>query len=133
MKHNVTLVAASLLSIFLFSFHWSYEITNGWETGGVGGLGGIVILLVWLYGTLVLGARRSGYIIMLVGGILGLGVLILHMMGRGMVGGRIANSSGVLFWVWTLIVLGVSSSLAGILAVHGLWSLRKGSSRGAGG
>jgi len=129
MKHNVTLVAASLISIFLFTFHWAYEIANGWETGGVAGLGGILILLVWLYGTLVLRERRSGYIVMLVGGIFGLGVLILHMTGKGIVGGRIANSSGVLFWVWTLIVLGLSSSLAGILAVHGLWSLRKGSSR----
>ena len=131
MKHNVTLIAASFLSIVLFTFHWAYEIANGWETGGVAGLGGILILLAWLYGTLVLGGRRSGYIVMLIGGTFGLGVLILHTTGRGMVGGRIANSSGVLFWVWTLIVLGVSSSLAGILAVHGLWSLRKGSSRAA--
>ena len=89
----------------------------------------MLILVVWLYGTLVLGERRSGYIIMLLGSIGGLGVLVIHMRGAGLVGGRIANSSGVFFWVWTLIALGVTSTFSAILSARGLWSLRGGQFR----
>ena len=126
MKDKVTLTVMSLLSILLFAFHWMDEVARGLETGGVSALGGIAILVVWLYGTLVLGDRRSGYIITLLGGIFGLGVLILHMQGAGIVGRRIANTSGVFFWVSTLIALGVTSTFSAILAARGLWSLRGG-------
>ena len=86
-------------------------------------------MVVWLYGTLVLGERRSGYIIMLLGSIVGLGVLVIHMRGAGLVGGRIANSSGVFFWVWTLIALGVTSTFSLIFSARGLWSLQRGRPR----
>src|SRR5262249_31105545 len=129
MKHNVTLTITSLLSVLLFTFHWVDEIARGMESGGTSGLGGVLILVVWLCGTLVLAERRSGYIIMLLGSILGLGVLILHMSGAGLVGGRIAHSSGIFFWVWTLLTLGVTSTFSGILSARGLWSLRRGQPR----
>jgi hypothetical protein len=126
MKDKVTLTITSVLSALLFAFHWIDEVARGIETAGLAGLGGIAILVVWLCGTLMFGDRRSGHIIMLVGGILGLGVLILHMTGRGMIGGRIpANSSGAFFWVATLIALGVTSTLSALLAARGLWSLRR--------
>jgi len=129
MKDNVTLTVTSLLSILLFAMHWMDEVARGLETGGVSALGGIAILVVWLYGTLVLAGRRSGYIITLVGGIFGLGVLILHMQGAGIIGRRIANTSGIFFWVATLIALGVTSTFSAILAARGLWGLRRGQSR----
>jgi hypothetical protein len=129
MKNNITLTVTSLLSILLFAFHWADEVSRGMEPGTVSAFGGVVILVVWLSGTLVLGGRRSGYIISLIGGILGLGVLVLHMTGKGMVGGRIPpNSSGAFFWVWTLIALGATSTISAILAARGLWSLRRGQS-----
>ena len=129
MQHKITLTITSLLSILLFALHWVDEIARGLEPGGVSGLGGVLILVVWLYGTLVLGERRSGYIIMLLGSIGGLGVLVLHMKGAGLVGGRIANSGGIFFWVWTLIALGVTGTFSAILSAHGLWRLRRGQSR----
>ena len=125
MKQKVTLTITSLLSIFLFAFHWVDEIARGMETGGISGLGGVRILVTWLYGTLVLADRQSGHVIMLLGSIFALGVLVLHMRGAGLVGGRIANSSGVFFWVWTLIALGVTGTFSAILSAHGLWSLRR--------
>ena len=131
MKHDRALTTASLLSILLFLVHWAYEVAHGWETGGPAGLGGILIMVVWLYGTVVLAERRSGYIIMLIGGILGLGVLGLHMMGVGINGGRAATSSSVFFWVSTLIALGVSGLFSALLALHGLVSLRQGAARAA--
>jgi len=125
MKNNVTLTITSLLSVLLFAFHWSDEISRGMESGTISSFGGVIILVVWLGGTLVLGGRRSGYIISLLGGILGLGVLVLHMMGKGMVGGRIPpNSTGAFFWVVTLITLGSTAAISGILAGRALWKMR---------
>jgi len=129
MKHNITLTITSLLSILLFTFHLSDDIVRGFEPGGFKNVSGILILAVWLYGTLVLAGRRSGYIIILLGSLLGSVVPLAHMRGAGLVGGRIANSSGMLFWVWTLIALGVTAGVSVILSARGLWSLRRGQSR----
>jgi len=125
-RYKITMTIASVLSALLFVMHWSDEISRGLESGTLQSAGGIAILVVWLSGPLVLGDRRSGYIVTLIGGILGLGILLLHMSGHGLVGGRIANTSGQFFWVWTAITMGVSSAIAGILAVRGLWSSRRG-------
>jgi hypothetical protein len=122
MKHQVTLTITSLLSILFMAFHLTDDIVRGIEPGGVSTLVGVVILVVWLYGTLVLAERRLGYIIILLGSIGGSGVSVVHMMGTGLVGGRIANSSGVFFWVWTLIALGVTAIFGVILSARGLWS-----------
>jgi hypothetical protein len=121
MRPSVTLAISSLLSMILFSFHWADEISRGMESGRMDSIGGIVILVVWLVGTVLLAERRSGYIITLLGGILGVGVLILHMQGAGLVSRRIADTPGIFFWVWTLITLGVTSALSLILSVLGLW------------
>jgi len=123
MKPDVLLTIASLLSILLMTFHFTDDIVRGMEPGGTSTIYGILILVVWLYGTLMLAQRRSGYVIMLLGSILGSGVPVIHMMGAGMVGDRIANSSGVFFWVWTLITLGLTALFSVILSVHGLWRL----------
>jgi len=123
MTHNVTLKITSLLSVLLFAFHWADEISRGMEVGTLSAFGGVVILVVWLSGTLVLGDRRSGYIISLIGGILGLGVLVLHMSGEGMMGGRIApNSPGAFFWALTLVALGTTSTISAILAARAMWT-----------
>ena len=129
MNPRLTLTVTSLLSVLLFAFHWADEMSRGKEVGTLSAFGGIVILVVWLTGTLVLGDRRSGYIISLIGGILGLGVLVLHMSGKGITGGRIPpNSPGAFFWVWTLITLGSTSTISAILAAQGLWRLQRGQS-----
>ena len=129
MKHNVTLTITSLLSMLFFVFHWADDMVRGFAPGGVSSLGGVLILVVWLHGTLVLADRRSGHVIMLLGSLGALGILVLHMSGAGLVGGRIANSSGIFFWVWTLLALGVTGAFSAILSTLGLWSLRRGQSR----
>jgi hypothetical protein len=124
MKPNV-LTIASLLSILLFMFHLTDDITRGFEKGGLSNLiGGTLISVVWLYGTLVLAERRSGYIISLLLSFLSLGVPVIHMRGKGVgIASGIANSSGGFFFIWTLIALGVTGLLAVILSARGLWSL----------
>ena len=82
MKDKATLSITSLLSIVLRAFHWVDDIVRGISPGGVSGLGGVLILVVWLYGTLVLAEPRSGYVIILLGSLLGLLVPVIHMKGR---------------------------------------------------
>ena len=124
MKRNLMWTVTSMLSVVLFALHWADDIVRGMSPGGVSGLFGVLILVVWLYGTLVLGERRSGYIIVLLGSLGGLGVLVIHMRGAGLVGGKIANSSGAFFFVWTLLALGVTATFTAILSARGLWRMR---------
>ena len=125
MKHSVMLTIASLLSILFLTFHLTDDIVRGFEKGGVSNLTAVPIFVVWLYGTLVLAERRSGYIIILLGSLLGLGVPVIHMMGKGVgVGGNIAKSSGAFFFVWTPIAIGVTALFSVILSVRGLWGLQ---------
>ena len=123
MNRSVLLTITSLLSILLMTFHLSDDIVRGFEPGGIRNVTGVLMLVVWLYGTTVLAGRRSGYIIILLGSILGSGVPVVHMIGKGLVGGRIANSGGIHFWVWTLITLQVTAIFSLILSARGLWSL----------
>ena len=127
MKPNVMLTIASLLSILLFTFHLTDDIVRGMEPGGLSNLTAVPIFVVWLYGTLVLTERRSGYIIILLGSLLALAVPVIHMKGKGVgVASNIANSSGGFFFVWTLIALGVTALFSVILSARGLWLLIKG-------
>jgi hypothetical protein len=119
------LTITSLLTMLLFTFHLSDDIVRGLEPGGFRHISGILTLTIWLYGTLVLTGRRSGYIIILLGSLLASLMPVAHMRGVGLVGGRIANSSGMFFWVWTLLTLGVTSVFSLILSVRGLWGLRR--------
>ncbi len=125
MKHNAMLTIASLLSILFMTFHLTDDVVRGMEPGGVSNMVGVLVLVVWLYGTLVLAERRSGYVIILLGSLLGSVVPVVHMSGAG-VGGEIAKSSGGFFFVWTLIALGVTAIFSVILSARGLWNLQRG-------
>lgn len=122
MKRSDILTITSLVSILLATFHISDDIVRGFEPGGFKNVSGGLMLVVWLFGTLVLAGRRSGYIIILLGSILGMVMPLAHMRGVGLVGGRVANSSGIYFFVWTLILLQVTAIFSLILSVLGLWS-----------
>ena len=124
MKQNALLTIASLLSILFLTFHLADDIVRGFEKGGLPNLTAVPLFVIWLYGTLVLSGRRSGYIIMLLGSILGVLVSLAHMRGAGLVGGRIANSGGKLFWVWTILAVGVTSVLSLFLSARALWRTR---------
>jgi hypothetical protein len=126
MKHNVTLTITSLLTILFLTFHLSDDIVRGFEPGGFRHISGIVTVVVWLYGTLVLSGRRSGYIIILLGSLLASLMPLAHMRGAGLVGGRVAGTSGMFFWVWTLLAAGMTALFSVVLSVRGLWSLRRG-------
>src|SRR4051794_39776087 len=130
MKQSVTLTIASTLLILLSSLHLADDIVRGFEDGRPSDLIVVPIMVISLYGTLVLAGRRSGYIIVLLSSLLGAYVPVLHFKAAGGVaGGRIAQSGGAFFWVWTLLALGVCAVFSAILSAHGLWKLRWGRSR----
>ena len=131
MKQNLMLTIFSLLTLLFLTFHLTDDIVRGFEPGGLSNLiGTVLISVVWLYGTLVLAGRLPGYVIILLGSLLGLFVPYIHMRGKGVgVASGIANSSGGFFFVWTLLALGVTALFSVILSARGLWSLRRGQSR----
>jgi hypothetical protein len=122
MKPNALLTIMSLLSIVLTTFHITDDYVRGLSRPGPDNLIAIAIFAVWLFGTLVLSERRSGYIIMLLGGVLAAAMPVLHM--RGARYAEIVKSSGGFFFVWTLLVVGATGTLAAILAARALWSQR---------
>src|SRR5215831_12605045 len=116
------LTTTSLLSILFMTLHLADDIVLGMEQGGVSNLLAVPILVTWLYGTLVLAKRRSGYIIILVASLLGMLVPIVHFRGTGgVVGGEMARSSGAFFFVWTLLALGVTAMFSLVLSAQELW------------
>jgi hypothetical protein len=120
------LATSSLLSLVFTSFHHADDVVRGFAPGKFSNIIPIVFLFIWLYAAmLVLDERRSGYITILVISILASGLPVIHMRGAGVAGGRIANSSGAFFFVWTLLVIGVTSLFSAVLSARALWSLRR--------
>ena len=123
MTPRVLLQRASFLSIVLCTLHLTDDIVHGWEAGTLADLSVLPILVVWLYGTLPLGERRAGQVIMLLGSLIALVIPIIHMSGKGIgAASRVANTSGHYLFVWTLLALGVSGLFCLVLAVQVLLS-----------
>ena len=123
MKPSAVLTVASLLSILLLTLHITDDIVRGISKAEPANIA-LVVLVIFLYGTLVLAERRSGYIIMLLVGLFAAGMPVIHM--RGPHYGEIARSAGGFFFVWTLWALGGLGGLTFILSARGLWNLRRG-------
>lgn len=123
MKPNAILVAASLLSILLSTLHITDDIVRGISKAEPSNTA-LVVLVIFLYGTLLLSGRRSGYVIMLFVGLFAAAMPVIHM--RGARYGDIARSPGGFFFVWTLWAMGGAGGLTLVLSARGLWSLRPG-------
>jgi hypothetical protein len=129
MKQNVSLTIASLLSILLMTLHLTDDIVRGFEKVG-SYVFAVPILVIWLYATLALAGRRSGYVIILLGSLVGMLAPIIHFRATGAVArGEIAQSSGGFFFIWALIALGVTALFSVVLAARELWRLGRGQAR----
>ena len=93
MKQTAMLTTASLLNILLMKFHLTDDILFEMASPRFANLFAVLVFVIWLYGTLVLAERRAGYIIILLGSLLGLVVPVVHMKGAaGVVGGDIGRA-----------------------------------------
>jgi hypothetical protein len=123
MKPNALLVVTSMLSILLLTLHITDDIVRGISKAESSNVA-LVVLVVFLYGTLLLAGRRSGYVVTLLVGLFAAAMPVIHM--RGLHYPEIARSAGGFFFVWTLWALGGLGGLTLVLSARGLWSLRRG-------
>lgn len=122
-KHKHMLVGASLLSVLLLSFHLAQDALRarpGTVDAGAGNLTAILILVVLLLGPALLAERRSGRVIMLLGALFAMGMPVLHFTG----GANWSQHGAPLFFVWSLIVLGVNGVFSVVLWVSELRRVR---------
>src|SRR5215212_4063487 len=126
MKESGILVTTSLLSILLLTLHITDDIVRGISKAEPSNTA-LLVLVVFVYGTLVLVERRSGYVIMLLVGLFAALMPVIHMRGAHYT--EIARSSGGFFFVWTLWALGGLGGFTFIHSARGLWSLRRGRAR----
>lgn len=119
-KPAALLPIASLLSILLLTLHVTDDIVRGISNAEPSNTA-LIVLVIWLYGTLVLADGKLGHAIMLIVGLFAAAMPVLHM--RGVHYPEIAKSPGGFFFVWTLWALGGVGGLTFVLAARGLWSL----------
>jgi hypothetical protein len=122
MKQNELLSVTSILSVLLLALHISQDIVFGLDRGGLNQLVGVAILLVVVCGAVQLRDRKSGKVIMLLGGVMALGMMPLHM--RNGLRPEFLEKSGALLFVSTLYVLGVNGAFSIILAIQALLGRR---------
>lgn len=125
MKQTSVLVISSLLAILLGTFHITDDIIRGFAPGSVSNVSVVLVVTLWLYATLLLAGRRSGYVIILVMSLLSSAIPVIHMTGRRGITSGIPLSTGAFFFVWTLIALGITAALSVVLSLRGLWSLQR--------
>ena len=113
MKRNVVLVVASLLSLLLMIVHLTQDTILQAE-GSMTYPVPVVILAVWLYATLVASDRTWGHIVMLLGGLVSVGMIVIHAKGI------VVSQSGGFFFVWTQFALSTTGWLTILLAARGL-------------
>lgn len=124
MKQSAMLTTGSLLTILFITVHLTGDILFRMSPAGLVNLFAVFFLVVQLYGTLVLGGTRAGYIIIFLCSALGLFISVIHMKGtRGVIGGDIGNSGQAFLFVWTILALGVTSTFSVILSASALLSL----------
>lgn len=123
MKRNPMLTVTSLLSLLLLTLHVTDDIVRGISKAEPSNIA-LLVLVVFLYGTLALAERRSGHVITLLIGFFAAAMPVIHM--RGVRYPDIAASAGGFFFVWTLWALGALGGVTMILSVRGLWRLRRG-------
>ena len=114
MKPSVMLTIASLLTLLLVMFHLTDDVLLQ-PDGAVAFPIPVLIFVVWICGTLLLSDRVLGYVIMLLGGLAGAAMIVMHSKGG------VVPRNGGFFFVWTLFALSATGWFTAILSARGLW------------
>lgn len=120
--HDKSASLLALLIAVLLTAHVSQDVVYGFEEGDRSDLIAAAILGVWLYVALTFSGRRAGYLLLLLASFLAPVVSLAHMSGAG--AGEDLPAGEGLFFVWTLIGIGVTAPVALLVSVEGLWGLR---------
>lgn len=124
MTHDKAAIIAAPTIVILLTAHLSQDTVYGIEPGNIANLAAAAISGLWLYATLAFAGRRVGCVLLLVAALFMATLPLAHMSGAG-VGEDIAGLNGAAFFVWTLLAIGVVAPASLLLAIHGLWDLRK--------
>ena len=114
MNNKTMLQTASLATLLLMTAHMTSDVIEQ-ALGHVKYPIPVVIFVVWLYATLMLSERVSGYIIMLLGGLIGAGMIVIHSPGL------VVTKTGGFLAVWILFALATVGWFTAILAARALW------------
>jgi hypothetical protein len=107
MKHSTMLTVASLLTLLFLTLHITDDIVRGISKAESSNTA-LLVLAVFLYGTLVLPERRSGHVITLIIGLIAAAMPVMHM--RGAHYGETATPRGLFLRLGTLVLGGLGAS-----------------------
>lgn len=118
----------SLLSILFVTIHLTSDTLHariGTPEAGGSTLVSVPILIAWMYGTLLLSDKRSGWVIMLIGSLVALAMPYFHLVGpEGIFRGAIAAGSDPFVFVWILHAVAVTGLFSLLLSVRCLLNPR---------
>lgn len=114
MKHTVTLTVMSLLTLLLLSLHVAHDTVLQAEGSMLYPIP-VVVFSLWLYASLMAPDRVWGYVVMLLGGLFGAAMMVIHAQGA------VVGKSEGFFFVWTLFALSATGWVTVLLSAHGLW------------
>src|SRR6201993_246951 len=118
MKQSDLLSVTSILSVLLLALHISQDIVFGFDRAGLNHPVGVAILVVVLCGAVLLRERRSGAVIMLLGGVMAAAMLPIHM--RKPMRPDFLEKKGTLLFVGALYALGVTGLFSIVLGARAL-------------
>ena len=124
MKNDPTLTIVSLLAMLFAIIHLCHDMALGFAPGGLSNIPVVLVLAIWLYTTLELAGRPTGYIVNLVLSLFLCAIPVLHMMGRRGITAGIAEPAGALFFAFTCLAVGALAVLSVLLTVRRLVSSR---------
>lgn len=127
MKRNLPLTILSLLTLLLLSFHIAHDTIRQPE-GAMQYPIPVVVFSLVLYATLMAADRVWGHVVMLLGGLFGAAMIVVHAKGI------VVRNSGGFFFTWTMFALGAAGWVTMTLAAREMWlALRARRSRVPGG
>jgi hypothetical protein len=127
MKRSLMLTIASLLSILFLMLHLTDDFVRGISQVGPWALVILPFVGGWMYATLVVAERRSGYFVNLLGGMAALAMPVLHM--RREWSAVSISKPGTYFFIFTLLLLGALGVFSIIFSVRGLLNPQWGQSK----
>lgn len=113
MKRDATLVVVSLLNLLLLMIHIAQDTIlqpEGKMTYPIP----VIVFALLLYVSLAASERVWGNIVMLLGGLFGVGMIVVHAKGI------VVRNTGGLFFVWTMFALAATGWVTILLSARAL-------------
>jgi hypothetical protein len=118
MKRRDILSALSIITLILLAMHIADDYVHGIDKKVLDQPYGVLIFVVWGIALVFLRDNVVGRAVLLLGGLAGVAMPIIHMKGR--FPADFAQSNGAFRFVWTLYIIGMTGMLTMLLAAEEL-------------